>query len=104
MYHVFVTAYVTAHGPTMACLPMAFGGAKESDIVYFTIKRGAKIPMNPQNHRSVDFPIRWGESISKVDAMVATIPRGHRNLFRRVRFLRPHTRLQVLRALKLRDS
>ena len=45
----------------LAYLSIAFGEAKEPEIVYFTIKTGAKEPGNPQNHRSVirELPSRF---------------------------------------------
>ena len=36
-------------------IPIAFGGANEAEIFYFTTNRKAREPMNPQNHRSDDF-------------------------------------------------
>ena len=32
-------------------VPYDIGGAKKPGMVYFLIKRGAKEPQNPQNHR-----------------------------------------------------
>ena len=35
------------------CLPIGCGGAKEPEIGYFSVNRGATEPGNPQNHGSV---------------------------------------------------